>query len=74
MKKATKYDDLIALLFTFLLAPLIGKSILGLYIDLENLFLSILLICIFIILVFALFRFFTTLLAVFIIGEINNEK
>ncbi|WP_249872781.1 hypothetical protein [Oceanobacillus saliphilus] len=53
IKKATKYDDLIALLLTFLLAPIIGNGILGLYIDLDNIFLSSSLVCIFIILSFA---------------------
>ncbi|MBP3950951.1 hypothetical protein [Bacillus suaedae] len=54
LKKATKYDDLIALLISVIFARYLGRDVLGLTIDLDHIFLSSLMVLLFIILFYYL--------------------
>ncbi|KHF37986.1 hypothetical protein LQ50_24055 [Halalkalibacter okhensis] len=64
LKKATKYDDLIALMLSLIFARLLGRDILGLTIDLDNIFFSSLLVLLFIV----VFYFMTRVIISFLIN------
>ncbi len=72
LKKATKYDDLIALMLSLIFARLIGRDILGLTIDLDNIFFSSLLVLLFIIVFYFVTRVIISLLINFAIKFVKH--